>query len=445
MNDKEQKLIEEIENTKYDNPYYLNNPEMFDETIKQVFKNITSYGRRFKSRKLVHLNKWIRSQLKFLNNEQYNSNDYPINECVYLLFYGMTDFPNCLICGKLLNDPKKFVNLYQGFLLTCSKQCGELYREKTYVQTCIDRYGVSHYAKNKHRYKQRCDAMEEKYGVRNIFQLESTKKAIKNTKKCKYGNENYVNVELSRKTRYEKYNGKWEADDVKLKRKQSFMNHYGVDHNMKSKDGLKKYEDAIEKKYGKGIRNISQIESVKQKKIKTCRKNYGVDVPLQSKEVLSKFEETCFNTYGVPYPMQNNEIHQKAKSKYFYDKKWFASSPEIAFYIWLKDNGIQFEYQPIPGFVYEIEGKKHHYFPDFKVGELYFEIKGDQFFDKNGNFLDPYDKSESCILKSKAKWKCMIDHNVIIMRKNEYIMFMLYVKQTYGCNYLKQFKYKNQK
>ena len=441
MNDKEQKLIEEIENLKYDNPYYINNPKMFNETIKQVFKNITSYGRRFKSRKLVHLNEWIRSQLKFLNNEQYSSNDYPINECVYLLFYGMTDFPNCLICGKLLNDPKKFVNLYDGFLSTCSKHCGELYREQAFVQTCLDRYGVSHYAKNRDRYELRCDNMEKKFGVRNVFQLESTKKTIKKTKKDRYGDENYVNVELVRKNRYEKYNGKWEDDEVKQKRKQSFIDHYGVDHNMKSKDGLKAYEDAIEKKYGKGIRNVSQIESVKQKKIQTCREHFGVDNPLQSIEVQKKHQQTCIDNFGVPYPMQNHEIYRKAKAKYFYDDQWFDSAPEIAFYIWLKDNHINFTYKPSPGFSYEVNDEEHKYFPDFKVGDMYFEIKGSQFFDENGKFCDPYKTKNANILY--AKWKCMMENDVIVIQSNEYTMFMLYVKQTYGCNYLKQFKRKS--
>ena len=35
-----------------------------------------------------------------------------------------------------------------------------------------------------------------------------------------------------------------------------------------------------------------------------------------------------------------------------------------------------FEYQPSINFTYEVDGKTHHYIPDFKIDDLYFEIKG---------------------------------------------------------------------
>lgn len=429
-----------IERTKHSNKFYANNPQMFDSVVDEVFKNITSYGRRLNSKRLLHLKTWIKQQLQFLNTNSYAFDDYGMNECVYFIFYGMSSFPKCPICGSLLDDPKRFLNIYQGFTTTCSRKCGEMYREMSYEKTCLDRYGVPHYAMNKERYELRCDNLEKNLGVRNVFQLKSTKKQIKQSKKMNHGDENYVNVELARKHRYEKNDGKWESKESSDKRRQTFIQNYGVDNNMKSKNGLKAYEDAIEKKYGNGIRNISQVDEVKKKKVKTCQKNYGVDYPLQSDAVKAKYQSSCIDLYGVPYPMQNSEIHQKAKAKYFYDSKWFDSAPEIAFYIWLSDTGIPFEYKPLSALTYECNGKMHHYFPDFKVGDLYFEIKGDQFFDKDGNFCDPYGCIDNEILA--MKWKCMMHNDVVILRSNEYQMFMLYVKQKYGCNYLKQFKNK---
>ena len=437
---KNKTLIKEIEKNKQNNPYYKNNPEMFDILIEEVFKNIISYGRRFKSKKLQYLVKQIESQLCFINDDIHKFTDYPINECIYFIFYGITNFPKCPICGKIMDNPKNFLNIYVGFTHTCSKQCGELYRQQSYINTCIDRYGVPHYAQNKKRYEERCDNLEKKYGVRNVFQLESTKLASRKTKKKKYGSENYTNIELAKKHRYERYDGNWESEEAKLKRKNTFIKNYGVDNPMKSEIGKKKYADGIEKKYGKGIRNISQVESIKQKKIETCQKNYGVDSPLQSKELLKRFEQSCIDLYDVPYPMQNPKIYRKAKSKYLYDEKYFASAPELAFYIWLKDNNIEFEYQPSPGFDYIVDDKVHKYLPDFKIDEMYFEIKGDQFFDKNGNLIDPYNQKN--INAPLAKQKCMMEHNVIILRHNEYRMFLFYINEKYGVNYLKQFKQK---
>ena len=427
----------QIENTKSTNKHYIDNQQMFDALVEEVFSHITSYGRRFKSNRMKNLREWIQKQLPFLNNACFSFDDYGANECSYLIFHGMTNFPRCSICGKILDDPKNFGSIFHGFM-SCSLKCKELRRQQSYANTCIDRYGVPHYASNKERYEQRCDAMEKKYGVRNVFALDSTKETIRQTKKDKYGDEKYTNVQLMRKNRYEKYDGKWESDEAKQKRKQSFIDHYGVDHNMKSAEGLKAYEDSVERKYGNGIRNISQVESVKQKKIETCRKNYGVDYTFQSPVIQHISQETCKNLYGVQFPMQNHDIRKKARSKYFYDNQWFDSAPEIAFYIWLTDNCIEFEHEPVPGLQYEVDNSVHVYFPDFKVSDMYFEIKGDQFFDENGKLIDPYHKINEEVLHQKQQ--CMIDNNVVVLKSLEYKMFVLYVKQTYGCNYLKQFK-----
>ena len=192
---------------------------MFDALIEEVFNHIISYGRRFKSKKMENLRNWIQKQLPFLNNACFSFDDYGVNECSYLIFHGLSDFPRCSICGKVLDDPKNFGNIFCGFLQTCSKTCGEKQRQQSYEKTCIELYGVPHYAMNAERYEQRCDNMEKKYGVRNVFSLDSTKQTIKKTKKDKYGDEKYINVELMRKNRYEKYNGKWESDEAKIEEK----------------------------------------------------------------------------------------------------------------------------------------------------------------------------------------------------------------------------------
>lgn len=428
--------IEEIEKNKVSNPYYKANPEMFDELMKQVFKSLSTYGQRLNGKKCIALKQWIVSQLPFISNENYDASEYSITEYVYLIFSGMTDFPKCQICGKTMDDPSHFLGIIYGFKKGCSKKCSELARQKSYVQTCIREYGVPHYASNKERYEERCDKLEEKYGVRNVFQLESTKKQIKQTCKEQYGDENYVNVKKTKQTKQERYGN--ENFNNRPKAKQTFIDHYGVEHNMKSSKGLKAYEDSIEKKYGKGIRNVSQAESVKRKKTETFQKHYGVDHPMQREDVKQHFKEVSVEKYGVPYPMQNPDVYRKAKSKYYYDSKWFDSAPEIAFYIWLTDNNIAFEYKPSPGLTYEFNGKIHHFFPDFKVNDIYYEIKGNQFINASGNLIDPYDNTKNGI--AQAKQKCMEENGVIMLTYNEYIKYVKYVKEKYGTNFLKQFR-----
>jgi len=116
---------------------------------------------------------------------------------------------------------------------------------------------------------------------------------------------------------------------VKQHVKEGFKSHYGVDHNMKSDEGLKYWQQCFKEKY------------------------------------------------GVDNPFKCPEIRDKIRRKYVYANIRFDSAPELAFYIWLKDNHIGFEYQPHTSFTYEHNGKQHEYFPDFKVNEQYIEIKGD--------------------------------------------------------------------
>ena len=93
----------------------------------------------------------------------------------------------------------------------------------------------------------------------------------------------------------------------------------------------------------------------------------------------------------------------------------FDSVPEIAFYIWLNDSGIPFEYQPSDNFEFEFECRTHYYNPDFKIIEtgMFIELKGLSFFenrDPDGKMVNPYDRSKDGLYE--AKHQCMIRNNV---------------------------------
>ena len=114
-------------------------------------------------------------------------------------------------------------------------------------------------------------------------------------------------------------------------------------------------------------------------------------------------------------------------ARYYYDGERFDSSWELAYYIWLKDHNIPFEFHIDP-IDYSYKGKRHRYFPDFKVKNELVEIKGPQLLKlmQESNSLD------------NAKYHCMIDHNVkIITDCSEYLN---YIDEKYGKEYLKQFR-----
>lgn len=124
-------------------------------------------------------------------------------------------------------------------------------------------------------------------------------------------------------------------------------------------------------------------------------------------------------------------------------------------YIWLNEHHIVFEYCPNIRFTYQtMNGKEQYYFPDFKIGNELYEIKGSHFF-KNGKMICPYRKKEwsdtryqeECE-KYEAKYQCMLKNNVNIVLTSSICMKIIrqYIYDHYGKSYLKSFmKDKNMK
>lgn len=92
---------------------------------------------------------------------------------------------------------------------------------------------------------------------------------VKQTKKKKYGNEKYVNIELARKTRLTNY-GSWHSTDFSKKVKQTKLERYG-DENYSN--GEKRKATNL-RKYG--IEYPQQLENVKEKQRLTVLRKYGV-------------------------------------------------------------------------------------------------------------------------------------------------------------------------
>lgn len=132
---------------------------------------------------------------------------------------------------------------------------------------------------------------------------------------------------------------------------------------------------------------------------------------------------------GVDHPSKSHEIRLKQSSKYTYKGIKFDSSWEIAYYIWLTDHNVRFEYQPKTiSYYWEGDKQYHSYHIDFKVFNTFIEIKSPHLYKKmliEGT-------------KNNAKLKCMNDNNVIII--TDCSKYIKYVKQKYGSNYIKSFK-----
>ena len=95
------------------------------------------------------------------------------------------------------------------------------------------------------------------------------------------------------------------------------LEKYGHVSNLHGVLGKECVLNTLREKYGENITNVSQIQEVKIKKQKTCRKNYGVDFPMQSKDILQKSKEAICRKYGTDNVSKCKEIIDRIKNKMF--------------------------------------------------------------------------------------------------------------------------------
>lgn len=326
-------------------------------------------------------------------------------------------------------------------------------------------------------------AVLQKYGVENVFQLDKFKEKIKETNLKKYGSENpfafgsekynsYIkekygvdNVFQSedikqkiRKTCKEKYGDEFavRTESVKEKIKQTCIKRYGVESTLSSPEirhriestnlerygskvacpfGSEKQRKIIKDKYG--VDNVSQLESVKRKKEETCLKHYGTDNPFKVDSIKNQIKDTLIEKYGVEHPLQNPELFKKSKNKYFYDDINFDSSWELAFWIYNKNFLHKNIKKETTHFKYEYNGEEFIYFPDFEIDGQFYEIKGDHFFE-NGKMINPWNRDED--EKAQAKFECMIQNHVNILTYKDVEICLNWVACTYGNDYISSFR-----
>ena len=205
---------------------------------------------------------------------------------------------------------------------------------------------------------------------------------------------------------------------------------------MQSEEVQEKSKEKCKQKYG--VEYVLQSDYAKQKGKETSRERYGCDYPMQSENFKAQSRATMQKKYGVNTPAQCPEIRRKQQLRCEYQGMNFDSIYEIAYYIWLTDHNIAFEYEPNVKFKYVYDGKEHWYMPDFVVDSQYVEIKGDHFFNEDGNMRNPWDSSLDDLYE--AKHQCMLQNSVKIMRVSEMKDIVNYIYAKYGKNYLKQFR-----
>lgn len=315
----------------------------------------------------------------------------------------------CPVCGK----ETAYKKLSKGYARCCSLSCASRYNAEERKQV---------------RY--------QKYGDGNYFSTEGSKKLkaiAKNTSKSRFSN-----IIKNLKATYNIPDDKEitnisQIEEIKNKVCHTVKEKYGVPNSflVKDDDNIERRIKTCLKLYG--VPSPLQNSDVRDRVKNTCILKYGYTNPVKSPEVKAKIRNTCIHKYGVTTPMQNETIRAKAKAKYNYNGIRFDSSWEIAFYIYLVDHHIRFEYHPGSfNYYYPGDNKTHKYEYDFKLFDnTIVEIKGSHLLKKMQTDTNS---------KAYYKYMCMRNHNVhIITDVSKYIN---YVKINYGVSYLASFKTK---
>lgn len=299
-------------------------------------------------------------------------------------------FFNCCDCHKPVVLLLRKMKTWPGKCRVCKIE-----------DTNIIRYGT--------KYQTQCDNFKtKKLKTQNgIWLTEKAKNNMKKTKKEKYNDEYYTNREKSSITfKNHKQNDENFIEKMKEKMKKTCRTKYNVDWYRQSEE----YDKAI--------------------KI-TNNKKFNSDYYFSSEIGKNNIKNTMIERYGVEHALQCKEIRDKTKKKYTYNGINFDSSWEIAFYIYLSDHNVRFEYHPIDFDYYcPIDNKKHKYELDFKLfNNTFIEIKGGHLLEKMKTDVNS---------KEHYKYLCMLENNVKII--TDCSKYLDYINETYGKQYLSRFK-----
>lgn len=374
-----------------------------------------------------------------INRTNYLPNDEKITKRLYHIKYDLYNIPKCPICS----DDKKWDIGENRYVKTCkNRKCSYKYNiinnpeieknrrikisqsqknktseeKKTIIdkikQTNLEKYGFDCYAKTNEFKK----LMIDKFGVISPFELEEIRNKSKKTLLDKTG-----------------FDHNFKIPEVKEKIKQTFIKNYGFNIPTKNPEIKEKTKKTNIKKYG--AITYSQTKEYNEKVKKTNLLLFGKESYTQTDEYKERYKNTCLKKYGTEHWMQNDDNFQyfekclleNHKNKY---KKYTLPNNEIVYVQGYEDyvleeillkkynlNDIIIKNKDITNFIgkihYEVNSKKHKYYPDFYIRSknLIIEVKSDYTFD-----LD----REINILKKNSCENKNIKFEYIIISNSEY-------------------------
>ena len=282
-------------------------------------------------------------------------------------------------CQNLICENTSIKDKYGNYKRYCSDSCMKLGRSARFKETYTDKDTDAILAKRK-------ATVTEKYGVDNISKTADVRAQLRITTTATAA----IRTQKTKENNLEKYGvaSTNSLQSVKDLKKETFIERYGVDHQLKipsvaAKVAVANTENAVERLAKAAITNAEK---------------YGCINPSSNTVVKAKRTETMIERFGVENASQNAEVHAKKVKNSYKSKKYIMPSGAIAVlqgwenkavndllleYI---EDEIKFATEDIPRFNYiDTDSKGHYYFPDIYIPKdnLIIEVKSEWTYNKN--------------------------------------------------------------
>lgn len=195
-------------------------------------------------------------------------------EKLYWYVYDYNSIPKCK--NSNCSNQVKFKGYSKGYNQYCSVKC------RNTDNNLIDKIKFN---------------MLDKYGVDNPMKINDIKEKVKKTKKERYGNENFINIQKIKKTKKDRYNNEFYNNREKAIK--TSINKFG---NKNINNRIKAKQTMIDK-YGVDVYSKSNNFCNK------VRETYKNKTSVEINEIVNKRKKTMFNKYG------SEHFSQSIKSK----------------------------------------------------------------------------------------------------------------------------------
>ena len=268
--------------------------------IKNIFdgsKTLPSFSFKIKQDKdLLHQ---IEDTTKYLIGTE-------LFERLYHIVNNLSEQSKCLSCNK----PTKFENFTQGY--------------KTYCSKCI--------RKSPESIAKREATMLNRFGVKNISNLQSTKDLLRDKSTERYSDPTKKQeiVEKQVKTCRAKYNkdNPAQVEGFKIKSKQTNTRKRGVDHPLKTKEGMDKLRQTnLEKR---GVEYVTQSSEVLEKIQQTNLEKHGIVNTFLTEKSIQKRIFSINKKFNGASPFCSEEVQEKGKctTRKKYNSDYYLTSEQ---------------------------------------------------------------------------------------------------------------------